>query len=219
MNGFGNTSLNNQIAFRVLNHIIKKMIECFDLMRQDCERNSVKIANNEICIRDYFYCNYLNNDSVMRAVGMDNFMFIPEVPENYVNNRPIGRADLQVFSTERFRYHDRYFIIECKRVDGKLTLDREYIDKGIRRFVGTSPKYTSFYKVNGMMGFMVKEFDINKNIDCINQLLKIDYPDIHVHEYLHIGSTPNTYISSHGKTVNERILLIHVFPNCISLSS
>lgn len=31
-------------------------------MRQDCEQNSVKIANNEICIRDYLFCNYLNND-------------------------------------------------------------------------------------------------------------------------------------------------------------
>ena len=217
MSGFSSTSLNHQIAVGILNHIIENMLECFELMRQDCERNSVKISNNEICIRDYLFYNYLNNDAVMRAIGFDDFLFIPEVPENYVDNRPIGRADLQVFSTERFRHRERYFIIECKRVDGNLTLDREYIDEGIRRFVGESPKYTSFYKVNGMLGFVVREFDIDQNTDRINQLLKSDYSDIHVKDYLHTGSIPHTYISSHGETGHEQITLIHAFPNCVSL--
>jgi hypothetical protein len=217
MSGFSNTSFNNQVAIGILNHIFEKMLECFDLMRQDCKRDSMKIANNEVCIRDYLFCNYLNNDAVMRAIGFDDFMFIPEVPENYINNKPIGRADLQVFSSERFHHRERYFIIECKRIDGNLTLDREYIDEGIRRFVGESPKYTSFFKVNGMLGFVVREFDVAQNIDRINQLLKSDYSDIHVQDYLHMGSTPHTYISSHGETVHERITLIHVFPNCVSL--
>jgi hypothetical protein len=146
MSGFSSTSLNHQIAVGILNHIIEKMLECFELMRQDCERNSVKTSNNEICIRDYLFCNYLNNDAVMRAIGFDDFMFIPEVPENYVNNRPIGRADLQVFSTERFRHRERYFIIECKRVDGNLTLDREYIDEGIRALSENHPNTLHFIK-------------------------------------------------------------------------
>ena len=219
MNGFSNTSLNRKIAVGILNHIIEKMLECFVLMRQDCEQNSIKIANNEISIRDYLFCNYLNNDAVMRAISFDDFMFIPEVPENYVNGRPIGRADLQVFSSERFHHRERYFIIECKRVDGSLTLDREYINEGIRRFAGRSPKYTSYYKVNGMLGFVVKEFDTNQSIDRINQLLKSDYSDIHVQDYLHVGPISNTYISSHGEADNERITLIHFFPNCVSLLS
>jgi len=214
MNGFNNTSLNRQIAAGILNHIVEKVLECFDLMLQDCEYKSEKIANNEIAIRDYLFCNYLNNDTVMRGIGFDDFMFIPEVPENYVDNRPIGRADLQVFSTERFRHRERYFIIECKRIDGNLTLNREYIDEGIRRFVGKMPKYTSYYKMNCMLGFVVKNIDISKNVDCINQLLQNDYSDIHVQDYLHAGPIPHTYISSHGEGGNERITLIHVFPNC-----
>jgi len=219
MNGFNNTSLNRQIAAGILNHIITKLLECFDLMRQDCECNSVIIANNEIAIRDFLFCNYLNNDTVLRSVGFDDFMFISEAPENYVNNRPIGRADLQVFSIDRFRHRERYFIIECKRVDGNLTLNREYIDEGIRRFVGRMPKYTSYYKMNCMLGFVVKNIDISKNLDRINQLLQNDYSDIHVQDYLHEGTIPDTYISSHGEDETERITLIHVFPDCVSVIS
>ena len=210
MNGFKNTSFNRQIVSGILNHIIEKVLECFDLMRRDCEQNSEKVANNEIAIRDYLFCNYLNNDAVMQKIGFDNFRFSSETPENYVDNKPKGRADLQVYSIDDFRHRDRYFIIECKRVDGNLTLTREYVDEGIRRFVGKIPKYTSYYRMNCMLGFIVKNSDISKNIDCINQLLRNDYSDIHVREYLHAGLTPYTYISSHGESESERIILTWV---------
>jgi len=217
MNGFLDTSLNQQITTGILSHIVKKVLECFDLMIKDCGYNLEKLANNEIVIRDYLYCNYLNNDVVMQNIGFDDYMFIPEVPENYVDNRPIGRADLQVFSTERFRHRECYFIIECKRVDGNLTLNREYIDEGIRRFVGQTPKYPSYYRMNCMMGFIVKNISVSKNVDYLNQLLQDDYIDIHVQEYLHTWEIPSTYISSHGQDETERVTLIHAFPNCASL--
>lgn len=219
MNGFSNTSLNQKIAANILNHIIEKVLVCFDLMRQECERNSKKIANNELAIRDYLFCNYLNNDTVMQKIGFDNFRFYSEVPENYIDSKPQGRADLQVYSIDEFRHRERYFIIECKRIEGSLTLNRKYIDEGMRRFVGKMPKYTSYYKINCMLGFVVKEIDISANVDCINQLLKNDYSDIPVQDYLHTGSIPYTYISSHGKEGNECITLIHVFSKCASIIS
>ena len=155
----------------------------------------------------------------MQKIGFDSFRFSSEVPENYVDSKPQGRADLQVYSIDEFRHRESYFIIECKRIAGTLTLNRKYIDKGIRRFVGKTPKYTSYYKINCMLGFVVKEIDISKNIDCINQLLKNDYSDIHVRDYLYEGTIPRTYISSHGEEGNEKITLIHVFPNCAPVIS
>lgn len=89
------------------------------------------------------------------------------------------------------------------------------LDEGIRRFVGDMPKYTSYRKMNCMLGFVVKEIDVGKNVDRINQLLQNDYTDIHVEGYLHTGSILDTYISSHGR--DDPITLIHMFPNCASL--
>ena len=217
MDGFKNTLLNQQVATGVLNHVIEKVLVCFDLMRHDCALKAVKIPNNEISIRDYLFCNYLDNDTIMRDIGLDDFIFIPEVPENYVKSKPIGRADLQVFSAERFRHRKSYFIIECKRIDGNLTLNREYISEGMRRFIGESPKYTSFYKANCMMGFLVKTMDVSKNVGCINQLLKDDYSDIQVRKYLYAGVIPHTYISTHGEKEDDFITLIHVFADCTSI--
>jgi hypothetical protein len=219
MSGFKNASLNRQMAWGILNHIVLKVLECLDLMRRDCKCSSHKIANNEIKIRDYLFANYLNNDAVMRKIGFDNFRFFPETPENYLDSTPLGRADLQVFSIDDFSNRQRYFIIECKRLDGNLTLNREYIDEGIRRFTGERPKYTSYHKMNCMLGFIVKNIDMDTNIARINQLLRNDYSDIPVKDYLRAGSVPYTYVSVHGDDEKKMIALIHVMSNCASLIS
>jgi len=207
------------MTWGILNHIVQKILVCMDLMQQDCESNFHKIANNEIKIRDYLYANYLNNDAVMRKIGFDNFRFFSEAPENYLDSTPQGRADLQVFSIDDFSNRQRYFIIECKRLDGNLTLNREYIDSGIRRFIGEKPKYTSYHKMNCMLGFIVKNIDIDTNIARINQLLHTDYSDISVKNYLQAGFVPLTYVSVHGENEEEQIVLIHVMSNCTSLIS
>lgn len=214
MSGFDNTYLNRQIATGMCNHIIAKVLECLDLMRQDCEHNKKKLANNETTIRDYLYWNYLNNDALMRGIGFDNFRFDSEVPENYVDDRPIGRVDLRVISFNDFRHRDRYFIIECKRIDGNSTLNREYIKEGIRRFIGNNSKYTSYYKMNCILGFVVRNIDIDQNVDSINSLLKSDYLDINVQSNLHPSIVPSTYISVHGKNEDEQMTLIHAFSIC-----
>ncbi|MEA4924950.1 hypothetical protein SDC9_151605 [bioreactor metagenome] len=219
MRGFKNDSLNQQVAFGILEHIVIKVLECLDLMKRDCERNCCKLANNETKIRDYLFTNYLNNDNIMQHIGFNDFRFSSEVPENYVDATPQGRTDLQVYSIDTFRHRERYFIIECKRIDGNLTLNREYVDKGMRRFTGKTPKYTSYYKRNCMLGFVVRNINIDTNIAKINCLLKTDYTDIHVKDYLHAGSIPLTYLSVHGEDIKEQITLIHLMPNCSSLIS
>jgi hypothetical protein len=217
MSSLNDFSLKRQLAPILLNHIIEKMLECFNRMRQDCERKLEKLVNSETVIRDYFFLNYLNNDSVMQDIGFDDFRFFSEVPENYINNTPTGRTDLQVFNIEQFRHREQYFTIECKRVDGNLTLNRAYIDQGMRRFLGKQPKYPSYYKMNGMMGFVIRNIDINNNVNRINKLLRDNYTDLHVQDYLHAGTIPHTFLSSHGEDPNEQITLIHAFSNCASL--
>jgi len=217
LSGFKNTLLNRQIAFCSLNYIVVKILECFDLMQQDCESECRKIPNNENAIRDFLFSNYLNNDAIMESIDFQDFRFSPEVPENYVDSEPQGRTDLQVFSIDEFHHRERYFIIECKRIDGNLTLNREYIKNGIRRFVSTPPQYTSYYKMNCMLGFIVRAINVERNVDKINHLLENDYPDINVRDYLHIDTISGTYISSHGENEEEQITLIHAFPNCVSL--
>jgi hypothetical protein len=217
MSGFKNTSLNSMITLSVLNQIVSKVLACFEKMIKDCGNNSIKIANNETAIRDHLFYNYLNNDEIMRNMDFDNFRFLAETPENYMDGKPQGRTDLQVFSINEFRHRNRYFIIECKRIDGNLTLNREYIDEGIRRFVGESPKYKSYYKMNCMLGFIVRCINIAKNVEKINDLLQIDYADIHVQDYLCAGIIPNTYISSHNLKGNDLIVLTHAFVNCASV--
>ena len=217
MNGFKNTSLNNRIASSILNHIVSKVLTCFEKMIEDYSNGSIKIANNETAIRDHLFCNYLNNDEIMRSMDFDNFRFLAETPENYIDSKPQGRTDLQVFSINEFSHRNRYFLIECKRIDGNLNLNREYIDEGIRRFVWESPKYKSYYKMNCMLGFVVRCIDIAKNVEKINGLLQTDYTDIHVQDYLCAGIIPNTYISSHNLNRNDLIVLTHAFVNCASV--
>jgi len=209
MGGFINNAINNEIASDILNYIFLKVQHCFELMIQDCLKLCVKIDNNENRIRDYLFSKYLNNDEIMRKIDFDNFRFFAEVPENYSNNIPLGRTDLQVISIDDFRHRNRYFIIECKRLDGGATLNRKYIDDGIRRFVGEDPKYSSYYKTNGMIGFLVKTIDIDKNVEKINNLLKKDYTDITTKEYLCKETHSGIYISTHGLK-NTDIKLKHL---------
>lgn len=217
MSGFKDASLNRLIAIKTLHFIVEKVLVCLDMMRDDCSNNSMKISNREPDICDFLFCNYLNNDAILQSVDLDDFRFSSEVPENYVNNKQIGRADFHVYSINEFRHRDRYFIIECKRIDGHLTLNREYINKGMRRFVGASPKYTSYYKSNCMLGFLVKKMNVPVNVSEINKLLQTDYSDIHTHEYLHAGLVPNIFISSHGLNEDTRINLLHAFSDCSSI--
>lgn len=165
MSGFKDGSLNREIASSTLSYIVSKIIACFEKMIDDYSNDSIKIANKENVIRDHLFSKYLDNDEVMRNMGFDDFRFFSETPVNYINGQPQGRTDLHVISIHEFRHRKKYFTIECKRLDGNTTLNRKYIGEGMRRFLGESPKYSSLYQVNGMLGFVVKCIDIASNVE------------------------------------------------------
>jgi hypothetical protein len=49
-----------------------------------------------------------------------------------------------------------------------------------------------------MFGFLVKTVDVGKTVDCINRLLRDDYSDIPVRDYLHLDMDFDFYLSAHG---------------------
>ena len=216
MNGL-NSSLKRLIALQSLNYIVEKVLCCIAMMIRDNTSCSQKIPNKETDICNHLFYHYLNNDEIVREVGLDEFRFFSEVPENYIHSRPTGRVDLQVFGLNEFKHRDRYFIIECKRIDGTQKLNREYIENGMQRFIGESSKYTSYYHMNCMLGFLVQKIEPSVIVDRMNQLLQTEYSDIQTHKYLREGTVQNTFISSHGFNDDTRIELIHAFADCSSI--
>jgi hypothetical protein len=161
---YGHSSIFHNAEFEEL---LSKIIACYNLMRTD----NVSLSNDENSIRDVLLINYLNDNSVRRKVELTDYLFNREVPES----KTIGRTDIKIETQNTFQDTDAYYTIECKRLNsanttGATGLNAKYIQNGINRFV--SKTYSSHYKTNGMIGFVVQEMDINKNVITINGLLK-----------------------------------------------
>jgi hypothetical protein len=117
-----------------------------------------------------------------------------------------------------------YYIIECKRLDnqnltGITGLNAEYTKNGICRFV--TEYYTSFFGINGMIGFVVENFDIDKNIVHINSFLNQDLTNakgenvnaMPVQEITPIEISADfnySFKSTHKTTVQNEIVLYHL---------
>lgn len=146
--------------------ILKKITACFQLMKN----NHINLVNDENSIRDVILINYLKDNQVRKDIGLLQWHFEREIQENL----SVGRTDIKVISLNTFIQQEAYYIIECKRingtnVNGKTGLNAEYIKNGIGRF--TSNYYSSYCRVNGMIGFVVDTLDIHENISNINALL------------------------------------------------
>lgn len=178
MRGFKNSTLNRSVAQGILKDVLSKVLVCCEMMQNDCMAHSITLNNLEEDIRDYLFVNYLNCDDIMEQVGLSEFRFFSEVPENYKNSKPKGRTDLQVISMNMFKYRKKYFTIECKRIDGSKLLNRYYIENGIKRFVLPNPLYPSAFATNCMFGFVVKNIDIDANTQKISKLQTDEYKDI-----------------------------------------
>ncbi len=142
--------------------LLGAIYKCYEKMLSD---RITLPRNNENEIRDRLLFDYLNNNSVRAKFELLDFLFDPEVP---VNN---GRSDIKVQTKDTFTNTGAYYIIECKRLDGYSTLNKEYKKNGINRFL--SGKYPSHHKVNGMIGFVVKEIDIDANINKIGNFFNL----------------------------------------------
>ncbi len=167
MAGFKNDSLNIEFGNNLLENIIEHLIKCSSAMKADCISTGKYLQNHEDRITDRLVAQYLNAKA-------STIKFLPQAPESFNADKDSydGRIDIKVVTNDWFDGNDdkRYYLIECKRVDGSLALNRKYINEGVSRFVGIAPKYSSYYKRNIMFGYIVQNIDIPQNVAAIDGL-------------------------------------------------
>ena len=168
MSGFQNSALNRVYKEESFERIIGAIVKGCKLMVSDCVKNRYLLCNHEEKIRTYLVQNYLDNDEKRDDIGLQgiNIRFDIEVPVNYnpATISHIGRTDIRIVSDDWFRNREAYYIVECKRLDGGDALNDLYVQEGVSRFVGDTPKYSSFYNKNIMLGFCVKKYNINQSV-------------------------------------------------------
>lgn len=191
--------------------ILSKIITCYNLMIAD----EVSLTNNENAIRDVLLINYLNDNSIRKKIELTGYLFDREVPED----RSIGRTDIKIQTLNTFQDTSAYYIIECKRLDAKnlngtTGLNAKYIKDGMYRF--TSNTYSSHYKTNGMIGFVVELMNINANITSINNLLVSNFSEANTTQELQyreiVKGFAFSYCSQHSVSEHS-VILYHLMFN------
>lgn len=167
MAGFKNEIINSAFDAGIINVIIAHLTKCSKQMKADCVATDNLLKNNEDAITNRLIAMYLNTQPGI-------FRYEPQSPEHYDSETDcyIGRTDIKVISGDYFRDEKAYHIIECKRIDGTITLNQKYITEGVERFFSptTQPKYSSYYLQNIMFGYVVQAIDISENADKIDKL-------------------------------------------------
>mgnify|MGYP001791017005 CR=1 FL=1 len=189
--------------------ILSKISTCYQLMKTD----KVVLENDENKIRDILLLNYLKNNEIRRKIDLIQWHFEREVQEDH----SIGRTDIKVISPNTFEKQEAYYILECKRLDntntnGTTGLNAKYIENGIDRFI--TKYYSSYYRVNGMIGFVVEDLKIHENVKSINTLLTTSFPSIATKQEItkdsFIDDFEYHYNSIHADKDNEELKIYHL---------
>lgn len=191
--------------------ILSKIISCYNLMITD----KVSLTNNENAIRDILLINYLKDNSIRKKIKLTDYLFDREVPED----RGIGRTDIKIQTLNTFQDTSAYYIIECKRLDatnlnGTTGLNAKYIKDGMYRFASTT--YSTHYKTNGMIGFVVESMDINANITSINNLIATNFSEANTTEELQYREIAKGFAFSYCSQHNleeDSMMLYHLMFN------
>lgn len=162
-------NLKKEYREKIRKSIINKMNNyllqsCYD-MNEIYTKRGDKIQNNENIIRNILVEEFLNDDIYRKKWNMCSYRFEIETLENYdfKSKNHIGRSDIKVIhQDDYFENKEKYYIIECKRIDGRSALNKKFVDEGILRF--TTKKYSTYYGQSTMIGFIVKsKVDLQKN--------------------------------------------------------
>ncbi len=174
MGGFKNKFLNIEFGKNLYAVIVNALISGCALMVDDCRKSGRKIPNHEELIRNCLLEQYLEDDDVRLALGLNDvpLRFLPEVLDGYNKSAGVytGRTDIRVTSINWFFNRNDYYIVECKRIDGTQALNKKYVEDGISRFTNNPPKYPSYHQRNIMLAFMVKSVDRNTVISAIAKI-------------------------------------------------
>jgi len=190
--------------------ILRGITSCYRIMI----KNNTSLPNDENEIRNILRKDYLNNRKIRDRIKFTGkYNFDREVPED----NDIGRVDIKVTTLDTLKEPEAYYIIECKRlnnvnISGTTGLNAEYIKSGILRFV--ERKYSAYYQINGMIGFVVEHMDIGKNINNINILLNKNFKETNTERILvfinFIKNFKYSYFSVHKDIKEKEIKLYHL---------
>lgn len=222
MGGFKNTSLNIDLKQGLYAKILDFLVKGIELMVINSCNNGIKLENNEEKITAHLVEVYLNNPSVRNKLFIQNvpIKFMNEYVENFdINsNTYAGRVDIKVVSSNWLSCENNndYYTIECKRIDGSNDLNKKYITQGVKRFVVPPIKYPSYHGRNIMLGYIVKEIDINEiilTIDSIHKLELSEFIEKDIQCILNRSSINHYIYESSYNTDNSLLLLSHLFYN------
>ncbi len=218
MGGFKNQQLNQIAKNNIYEDMINFIFISLEKMRENLLAENKNIKNDEEKIRTHLLEHYLKNEQFKEKYFDDLYLlFDAEVAEGYdlTSEEYIGRVDIKVYSINTIINPKDYYIIECKRIDGSSTLNRKFITEGICRFILNKPKYSSYNKKNIMLGFVVKNIDIEINTARINEIQsKIE--NIHICEKLErLKKEKEEYYLYRNKYKcgDKKIELSHLFYN------
>ena len=218
MGGFKNQQLNQIAKNNIYEDMINFIFVSLEKMRENLLAENKNIKNDEEKIRTHLLEHYLKNEQFKEKYFDDLYLlFNAEVAEGYdiTSEEYIGRVDIKVYSINTIINPKDYYIIECKRIDGSSTLNRKFITEGICRFILNKPKYSSYNKKNIMLGFVVKNIDIEINTDRINEI-QSEIEDIHICEKLErLKKEKEEYYLYRNKYKcgDKKIELSHLFYN------
>lgn len=218
MGGFKNQQLNQIAKNNIYEDMINFIFISLEKMRENLLAENKNIKNDEEKIRTHLLEHYLKNEQFKEKYFDDLYLlFNAEVAEGYdiTSEEYIGRVDIKVYSINTIINPKDYYIIECKRIDGSSTLNRKFITEGICRFILNKPKYSSYNKKNIMLGFVVKNIDIEINTDRINEI-QSEIEDIHICEKLErLKKEKEEYYLYRNKYKcgDKKIELSHLFYN------
>ena len=188
--------------------LLSKITDCYLLMKLQ----ELILENDENKIRDVLLLRYLKNDEVRKQLQLLHWHFEREVPEDY----SVGRTDIKVVSLNTFKKQEDYYIVECKRLDnvnttGATGLNAKYVQNGISRF--TEKYYSSYRRVNAMIGFVVEKMNIHLNTKKINKLLKTFAASTTI-KYItkdnFIEKFEYQYHSTHSDSDGEKLKIYHL---------
>lgn len=222
MAGFGDEILNAIVKESTYEKIGSYIFICCEEMKNDLYALEKKLPNDENKIRNHLLENYLDDNYCRRKHNMMMFHFDSEIPEKY-NEEALtydGRVDIRIVSqNEWFGNREAIYFVECKRIDGKNRLNNEYVLNGIKRFVVSPPHYSSYYRKNYMLGFVVRKIEIEDNIKKIDLIQQLD-KEIDIICNLLPKSTKKFYTYTCKYNMDEKVIeLMHIFTDFSSVMS
>ena len=161
-----------------LSNILGGIIEAYYLMLQPTYPNLP--PNNEDLITARLYEDFLDDDNFRQQYNLNAYTFElePAATENY---KQVGYKDLKVRVNNRLRGFESTksaYVIECKRLDGKQakkthtkTLNRKYLEDGVKRFVDELYTKKNIHKQSAMLGYIIAPTDISQNVSHMNDLI------------------------------------------------